>query len=85
MFAIGVVGNVVSNWEMGIAMPKLALFRDLCIALNCPPGDLLGLSPSRMSGDEYNLVKGFRQLNEAGQITMMALLGVQLDVNRADG
>lgn len=77
---IGVVGNVVSNWEMGIAMPKLALFRDLCVALNCPPGDLLGLSPSQMSGDEYNLVKGFRRLNPAGQFTMMTLLETQLAV-----
>lgn len=77
---IGVVGNVVSNWEMGIAMPKLALFRDLCIALNCPPGDLLGLSPSGMSGDEYSLIKGYRSLNPAGRYTMMALLETQLAV-----
>lgn len=77
---ICVVGNVVSNWEMGIAMPKLALFRDLCIALNCPPGDLLGLGPSEMTGEEYNLIKGFRSLNAAGRFTMMTLLDTQLAV-----
>ena len=82
---IGVVGNVISNWETNISMPKLALFRELCIALNCPPGNLLGLSPSEMSGDEYNLIKGFRQLNDAGRFTMMALLDAQLEVNRSDG
>lgn len=82
---IGVAGNVVSNWEMGIAMPKLALFRDLCIALNCPPGDLLGLSPSEMTGAEYNLIKGYRSLNDAGRYTMDTLLDAQLAVNRSDG
>lgn len=81
---IGIVGNVVSNWEMGIAMPRLELFRALCIALNCPPGDLLGLSPSELSGDEYNLIKGFRRLNDAGRFTMMAMLDAQLTVNRSD-
>lgn len=81
---IGIVGNVISNWEMGLSMPRLALFRDLCIALNCPPGDLLGLSPSDMSGDEYNLLKGYRQLNAAGQYTMTVMLETQLAVGRSD-
>lgn len=83
---MGIDANVISNWEMGIRTPRnLETFRDLCIALNCPPGDLLGLSPSEMSGDEYNLIKGFRQLNNAGKFTMMALLDAQLEVNRSDG
>ena len=82
---IGVVGNVVSNWEMGIAMPKLALFRDLCIALNCPPGDLLGLSPSEVSGDEYNLLKNYRKLNNAGKYTVDAAMDIQLEINQLDG
>lgn len=81
---LGIVGNVVSNWETGIAMPKLALFRDLCIALNCPPGDLLGLSPSEMTANEYSLIKGFRRLNDGGQFTVMAVLDAQLTVHRLD-
>jgi len=83
---IGVVGNVISNWEIDTGKPRLDLFRDLCIALNCSPGDLLGLSPSELTGDEYNLLKGFRMLDEAGQHTMMALLDVQLAVReKSDG
>ena len=56
---IGESGNTISNWEMasGKSRPSLAKFRLLCIALNCPPGDLLGLSRSEMSSDEYNLLK----------------------------
>lgn len=84
---IGTVGNVVSNWEIGCSgKPRLDLFRELCIALNCPPGDLLGLSPSELTGDEYNLLKGFRKLDEAGQQTMLGLLDVQLAVReKSDG
>lgn len=78
---IGVVGNVVSNWETDVSMPKLALFRELCIALNCPPGDLLGMSPSELSGDEYNLLKGYRKLNDAGKYTIDAAMDVQLEIN----
>lgn len=76
---IGTVANVVSNWEIGCSgKPRLDLFRALCIALNCPPGDLLGLSSSELSAAEYNLLKGFRDLDEAGQHTILALLDVQL-------
>ena len=71
---MGIDPNRISNWELGYSFPQLAAFRILCIALNCPPGDLLGLSPSELSGDEYNLLKGFRRLDPAGQHTMMALL-----------
>lgn len=70
--------NRISNWELGYSLPQLAAFRILCIALNCPPGDLLGLSPSEHSSDEYKILKGFRDLDEAGQHTIMALLDVQL-------
>ena len=71
----------VSNWESGYNYPTLPVFRSLCVAVNCPPGDLLGLSPSEMTGEEYNLIKGFRQLNAAGRYTMMTLLETQLAVN----
>lgn len=83
--AIGVDANVVSNWEIGLGKPRrMETFRALCIALNCPPGDLLGLSPSELSGDEYSLIKGFRRLNDAGRFTMMAMLDAQLTVSRSD-
>ncbi len=83
--AMGIDPNRVSNWEKAYNYPTLPVFRSLCIALNCPPGDLLGLSPSEMTGDEYNLIKGFRQLDDAGRFTMMAVLEAQLKVNRSDG
>ena len=75
---MGIDPNRISNWELGYSFPQFAVFRVLCIALNCPPGDLLGLSPSELASDEYNLLKGFRDLDEAGQHTIMALLDVQL-------
>jgi len=78
--AMGIDPNRISNWESGYNYPTLPVFRSLCVALNCPPGELLGLSPSGMSGDEYSLIKGYRNLNHAGRYTMMALLETQLAV-----
>lgn len=77
---MGIDPNRISNWEAGYNYPTLPVFRKLCIALNCPPGDLLGLSPSDMTGDEYDLIKGFRSLDDAGRHTMMAVLESQLAV-----
>lgn len=70
---IGESGNTISNWEMasGKSRPSLAKFRLLCIALNCPPGDLLGLSRSEMSSDEYNLLKSFRELDSHRRETLL--------------
>ena len=82
----GIDPNRISNWELGYSLPLLSAFRDLCIALNCPPGDLLGLSRAPLSADEYTLIKGFRDLNDAGQHTMMAVLESQLAVRaESDG
>lgn len=75
---IGTVSNVVSNWEIGSGKPRLDLFRELCIALNCPPGDLISLSPSELTGHEYDLLKGFRSLDSAGKQTVLAVLESQL-------
>lgn len=72
--AMGIDRNRISNWELGYSMPTLKTFRDLCIALNCPPGDLLGLSPAPLSGMEYNLVKGFRTLDDHDRDTVMAMI-----------
>lgn len=70
---IGESGNTVSNWEMpsGKSKPSLSKFRLICIALNCPPGDLLGLSPSEMTSDEYNLLKRFRSADAKSQRAMI--------------
>lgn len=79
---IGESANTISNWEMasGRSRPSLAKFRLLCIALNCPPGDLLGLSLTELSDEEYKLLKGYRALDDAGKHTMMAVLESQLVV-----
>lgn len=79
--AMGIDPNRVSNWEKGYNYPTLPVLRALCIALNCPPGDLLGLSPSGLNGEEYSLIKRFRQLNDAGRITVNAALDVQVAIN----
>lgn len=62
--AMGINFNRISNWELGYNLPSLHVFRTLCLALDCHPGDLLGLSPSGMTGDEYNLLKGFCALDD---------------------
>lgn len=77
---MGIDPNRISNWELGYSLPQMAAFRVMCIALNCPPSDLLALSPSPLSGDEYTLIKGYRTLDEAGKHTMMAVLDSQLAV-----
>lgn len=83
---LGIVANVVSNWEMGIAIPRTKMIPKICIALNCTPGELLGLSPTVMTSDEYTLLKGYRDLDDAGKHTMLALLESQLQIrNRSDG
>lgn len=78
--AIGTKGNVVSNWEMpsGKSKPSIDMLRKICIVLNCPPGDLMGINASGMTGDEYALITGFRALDAAGQHTIMAVLESQL-------
>jgi len=77
---MGIDPNRISNWELGYSLPQMSAFRVMCIALNCPPGDLLGLSSAPLSSEEYSLVKGFRALDEAGRHTMMAVLESQLAV-----
>lgn len=75
---MGIEAGRISNWEMGIARPTLDMFRDLCIALNCPPGDLLALSTNRLPSEEYNLLKRFRRLDDAGKHTLEAVLDSQM-------
>ena len=83
---MGIDPNRISNWELGYAKPNLDTFRALCIALNCAPGNMIALSPSEHTDDEYNLLKGFRLLDDAGQHTMLAVLESQLAVrSSSDG
>lgn len=71
---IGESSSTISNWEMasGKSRPSLAKFRLLCIALNCPPGDLLGLSRSELSTHEYDWLKLFRSASPEKQAAMYA-------------
>lgn len=73
---IGDSANTVSNWEMksGRAMPSISKLRLICIALNCPPGDFLGLSPSEMTSDEYDLLKRYRSADAKGKKLFFELL-----------
>lgn len=75
---VGIDPNRISNWELGYSLPQMAAFRAVCIALNCPPGDLLNLSPSPLTPQEYRLIKGYRMLDEAGQRTVDAVLDSQV-------
>ena len=83
---IGESGNTISNWEMasGKSKPSLSKFRLLCIALNCPPGDLLGLSRSEMSSDEYNLLKSFRESDARRRETLLKFVDL-IDQFMSDG
>jgi len=71
---MGIEAGRISNWELGFAKPTVDMFRDLCIALNCPPGDLLGLSAAPLSGEEYNLIKSFRNLDDHDRETAMTMM-----------
>ena len=69
-----VPANRISNWELGYNAPPLPTFRQLCIALNCPPGELLGLSPSQMTGAEYTLIKKFRTLDDHDREAVLRMM-----------
>ena len=75
---IGESQNTISNWEMasGKSRPSLAKFRLLCIALNCPPGDLLGLSRSDLTSKEYDLLKRFRKTSPKKQDALLECFGI---------
>lgn len=83
---IGESSNTVSNWEMpsGKSKPSISKLRLICIALNCPPGDLLGLSPSEMTSDEYNLLKRFRAADAKGKRAMLECIDL-VDRFMSDG
>ena len=73
---IGESANAISNWVMpsGRSMPSLRKFRLICIALNCFPGDLLGLSSAEMSDREAQFVKRLKTLDEEGVCLMERML-----------
>jgi len=77
---IGVSGNTISNWEMPSmlkARPDIEKFRRFCIAVNCPPGYFLGLSHAALSSDEYDFIKGIRNLDDDGRFVMKETLRIQ--------
>lgn len=75
---IGESANTISNWEMasGKSRPSLSKFRLLCIALNCPPGDLLGLSRSELSSYEYDLLKRFRSMDQKSRDALFSCIEI---------
>lgn len=85
---IGESGNTVSNWEMpsGKSMPNLRKFRLICIALNCNPGDLLGIGSAELSVWEMEFLKKLRKLDADGLFAMDATLDIQLQLHsKSDG
>lgn len=63
--------NNISNWEIGVSAPKLALFKRLCNALNTSADYLLGLPL-----DE--LVEKLYRLDDDGRHTVEAVIDSQL-------
>lgn len=63
--------NNISNWEIGVSAPKLALFKRLCNALNTSADYLLGLPL-----DE--LVEKLYKLDDDGRHTVEAVIDSQL-------
>lgn len=70
---MGIDPNRISNWELGYSYPQLAAFRELCIALNCPPGDLLGLGRTPLSASEHILIKRFREVDDHDRETLLTM------------
>lgn len=63
--------NNISNWEIGVSAPKLALFKRLCNALNTSADYLLGLP---LDG----LVEKLYRLDDDGRHTVEAVIDSQL-------
>lgn len=63
--------NNISNWEIGVSAPKLALFKRLCNALNTSADYLLGLP---LDG----LVEKMYKLDDDGRHTVEAVIDSQL-------
>lgn len=63
--------NNISNWEIGVSAPKLALFKRLCNALNASADYLLGLP---LDG----LVEKLYRLDDDGRHTVEAVIDSQL-------
>lgn len=63
--------NNISNWEIGVSAPKLALFKRLCNALNTSADYLLGLP---LDG----LVEKLYKLDDDGRHTVEAVIDSQL-------
>lgn len=85
---IGETSNVISNWMMqsGKSLPNLRKFRLICIALNCFPGDLLGLSSAELSDREAQFLKRLKALDEDGMYLMESALDTVSRVHsKSDG
>lgn len=63
--------NNISNWEIGVSAPKLALFKRLCNALNTSADYLLGLPID-------GLVEKLYRLDDDGRHTVEAVIDSQL-------
>lgn len=63
--------NNISNWEIGVSAPKLALFKRLCNALNTSADYLLCLPVD-------GLVEKLYKLDDDGRHTVEAVIDSQL-------
>jgi transcriptional regulator with XRE-family HTH domain len=59
---IGVSNNRVSNWEQGLNRPDADILAALCVALQIPPSELLGvrLSTDDLCAHERKLIRAYR-------------------------
>lgn len=78
---VGVSANVISNWEMGIALPRTATIPLICLALNCSADYLFGLSERVITGDELRLLQNYRNLDPDGQFAIRATMDIQLQLH----
>lgn len=78
---VGVTANVISNWEMGIAIPRTVTIPLICLALNCSADYLLGLSERVIAGDELDLLQNYRKLDPDGKFTIRGTMDIQLQIH----
>lgn len=64
----------VSNWEIDLSYPTLAMFRNLCMATGCSADYLLGLSEMVLDEKEHRCLLKYRALPSHDQDAVEALM-----------
>lgn len=72
--------NRLSNWENGVNRPSVAMIRQICLALNISPCDLLDvhITGRKVTERDYKIIKAYHSRKEV-QYAVDLLLGLLED------